>query len=165
MLILTKFEITLLLPVLLPSRVWLFATTWTAARQASLSLTTSWNLLRPMSIQSVMPSNHHPLLPLLLPLIFPSIRVFSKESVLPIRWPKYLASASVLPVNIQGWFPIRIDWFDLIAVQGTLKSFLQHHSSKASVHQLSFLYGPTLTSIHDYWKNHSFDSIGIVLTK
>ena len=95
--------------------------------------------------------------PLLLPLIFPSIRVFSKASVLPIRWPKYLASASVLPVNIQGWFPIRIDWFDLIAVQETLKSFLQHHSSKESVHQLSFLYGPTLTSIHDYWKNHSFD--------
>ena len=97
---------------------------------------------------------------LLLPSIFPSIRVFSNESVLCIRWPKdWSFSFSISPSNdYSGLISFRIDWFDLLAVQGTLKSFLQHHSSKTSILQCSaFFYGPTLTSIHNYWKNHSFD--------
>ena len=103
-----------------------------------------------MSIESVMPSNHlilcHPLL--LPPSIFPSIRVLSNESVLCIRWPNYW-SFSVSPSNeYSGFVSFRIDWFDLLAVQGTLKSLLQHHSSKASILVLSFLYSQTLTSIH-----------------
>ena len=109
---------------------------WTAARQASLSFTISWNLLKLMSIELVMPSNHLILcLPLLLPSIFPSIRVFSKESVLPIRWPKYWSfSISVSPSNERsGLISFRIDWFDHFAVQGTLKSLLQHHYLKASI--------------------------------
>ena len=138
--------------------VQLFATPWTAARQASLSITNSRSLLKLLSIKLVMPSNHltlcHPLL--LLPSIFPSTRVFSKESVLHIKWPKYW-SFSVSPSSeYSGLISYRINWFDLLAVQGTLKSLLQHHSSKASL-ALSFLYGPTLTSILDYWKNHNFD--------
>ena len=114
-------------------------TPWTAACQASLSITNSQSLLKLMSIKSVMPSNHlilcHPLL--LLPSIFPSIRVFSSESVLRIRWPEYWSfSFSISPSNeYSGLISFRIDWFDL-AVQGTLKSILQHHSSKASILQL-----------------------------
>ena len=113
------------------------ATLWTAARQASLSITNSRSLLKPMSTESVMPSNHlilchHLLLP---PPIFPSIRVFSDESVLHIRWPKYWSfSFNISPSNeYSGLISFRIDWFDLLAVQGTLKSLLQHHSSKASI--------------------------------
>ena len=119
------------------SRVQLFATPWTAARQASLSITNSWNLLKLMSIESVMPSNHLivccPLL--LLPSIFPSIRVFSNESALHIRWPKYWSfSFSISPSNdYSGLISFRMDWLDLLAVQGPLKSLLQHHSSKASI--------------------------------
>ena len=119
------------------SRVRLFATPWTAAHQASLSITNSWNLLKLMSIKSVMPSNHlilcHPLL--FLPSVFPSIRVFSNESVLCIRWPKYWSfSFSISPSNeYSGLISFRIDWFDLFAVQGTLQSVLQHHSSKPSM--------------------------------
>ena len=119
------------------SHVRLFVTPWTAARQASLSITNSQSLLKLISIQSVMPSNHlilcHPLL--LLPSIFPSIWVFSKESVLPIRWPKYWSfSFSISPSNdYSGLISFRMDWLDLLVVQGTLKSFLQHHSSKASI--------------------------------
>ena len=119
-----------------PSRVQLFATPCTAARQASLSITNSWSLLRLMSIESVMPSNHlilcHPLLP---PSIFPSIKVFSDESVLHLRWPEYWSfSFSISPSNeYSGLISFRMDWVDLIAVQGTLKSLLQHHSSKASI--------------------------------
>ena len=142
--------------------VWLFVTPWIAACQAPLSITNSQSPLKPMPIKSVMPSNHlilcHPLL--LLPSIFPSIRVFSNESVLCIRWPKYWRfSISISPSNeYSGLISFRIDWFVLLAVQGTLKSFLQHHSSKTSILQCSaFFYGPTLTSIHNYWKNHSFD--------
>ena len=96
--------------------------------------------------------------PLLSPSIFPSIRVFSNESALPIRWPKYWSfSFSISPSNeYSGLISFRTDWFDLLAVQGTLKSLLQHHSSKASILPHSSLFhGPTLTSIHDYWKNHS----------
>ena len=118
------------------SHVWLFATPWTAAHQASLSITNSPSLLKLMSIESVMPSNHLILCcPLLLPSIFPSIRVFSNESALRIRLPKYWSfSFSISPSNeYSGLISFRIDYFDLLAVQGTLKSLLQHHSSKASV--------------------------------
>ena len=117
-------------------------------------------LLKLMSIESVMPSNHlilcRPLL--LLPSIFPSIKVFSNESVLPIRWPKcWPFSFSISPFNeYSGLISFRIDWLDLLAVQGTLKSLFQQFKSINSS-ALSFLYSPTLTSIHDYWKNHSFD--------
>ena len=127
--------------VQLLSHVQLFATPWTAACQASLSFTISWGLLKLLSIESVMPSNHlilcHPLL--LLPSIFPSIRVISNESSLPIRWPKYWSfSLSISPSNeYPGLVSFRMDWLDLLAVQGTLKSLLQHHSSKASILQCS----------------------------
>ena len=145
------------------SPVQLFVTPWTAVRQASLSITNSQSLLKLMSIESVMPSNHlilhRPLL--LLPSIFPSIRVFSTESVLQIRRPKYWSfSFSISPsTEHSGLISFRMDWLGLLAVQGTLKSLLQHHSSKASVLQHSdFFYGcPTLTSIHDHWKNHRFN--------
>ena len=119
------------------SHVWLFVTTWTAAHQASLSITNSWSLLKLMSIESVMPSNHlilcHPLF--LQPSIFPSIRVFSSESVLCIRWPKdWSFSFSISPSNeYSGLISFRMDWLDLLAVQGALKSLPQHHSSKASI--------------------------------
>ena len=119
------------------SHIRLFATPWTAARQASLSLTNSWSLLKLMSLESVMPSSHlilyHPLL--LLPLIFLRIRVCSNVSVLCIRWPKYWSfSFSISPSNeYSGLISFRMHWLDLLAVQGTLKSLLQHHSSKASI--------------------------------
>ena len=119
------------------SHVRLFVTPWTAARQASLSITNSWSLLKLMSIESVIPSNHLILCrPLLLPpSIFPSIRVFSNESVLHIRWPKIWSfSFNISPSNENsGLVSFRMDWLDLLAVQGTLKSLLQHHSSKASI--------------------------------
>ena len=119
------------------SLVQLFVTLWTAACQASLSITNSWSVLKLMSIESVMPSNHlilcHPLL--LLPSIFPSIRVFCSESVLCNRWPKDCSfSFSISPSNeYLGLISFRMDWLDLLAVQGTLKSLLQHHSSKALI--------------------------------
>ena len=123
------------------SRVRLFVTPWTTAHQASLSITNSWSLLKLMSIESVMPSNHLILCrPLLLPpSIFLSIRVFSDESVLHIRWPKYWSfSFSISPSNeYSGLISFRVDWLDLLTVQGTLKSLLQHHSSKASILQRS----------------------------
>ena len=121
------------------SRVRLSATPWTATRQASLSITNSQSLLKLMFIESVMPSSHHILChPLLLPSIFPSIRVFSNESVLHIRWPKYWSFNFISPSNEHsGLISFRTDWLDLLAVQGTLKSLLQHHSSKASVRQCS----------------------------
>jgi len=127
--------------VQLLSCIQLFATPWTAAHQASLSITNSQSLLKLMSIESVMPSNHlilcHPLL--LPPSIFPSIGVFSNESVLCIRWPKYWSfSFSISPSNeYSGLISFRMDLLDLLAVQGTLKSLLQHHSSKASILQCS----------------------------
>ena len=123
------------------SRVRLFATPGTAARQALLSITSSQRLLKLMSIKSVMPSNHLILCrPLLLPpSVFPSIRVFLNESVLPNRWPKYWSfSFSISPSNeYSGLISFRMDWQDLLAVQGTLKSFLQHHSSKAPYNSLT----------------------------
>ena len=140
----------------------LFATPWTAACQASLSITNSWSLLKLMPIESVMPSNHLMLCrPLLLPpSIFPSIRVFSSESVLHIRWPKYWSfSFSISPSNeYSGLISFKIDWLDFLAVQGTLNSLLQHHSSKALILQRSAFFIVQLSHpIHDYWKNHSFD--------
>ena len=137
--------------VQLLSCVRLIATPWTTAQQASLSITTSWSLLKLMSIVLVKPSNRLILCHcLLLPSVFPSIRVFSSESVLCIRWPMYWSfSFSINPSNeYLGLISFRMDWLDLLAVQGTLKSLLQHHS---------FLYSPTRTPIHNYWKNHSFD--------
>ena len=118
------------------SQVWLFATPWTAPLQDSLSITNSWSLPKLMSIESVMPSNHLILCRPLFPQpIFPSIRVFSNESVLCIRWPKYWSfSFNISPSNEHpGLISFRMDWLDLLAVQGTLKSLLQHHSSKASI--------------------------------
>ena len=127
--------------VQLLSRVWLFVTPWATACQAFLSITNSQSLLTLMPIESVMPSNHLILCcPFLLsPSIFPSIRVFSNESVLCIRWPKYWSfSFSISPSNeYSGLIFIRMDWLDLLAVQGTLESLLQHHSSKASILQCS----------------------------
>ena len=137
----------------------LLSTPWTAACQASLSISNSWSLLKLMSIELVMLSNHLILgCPLLfLPSIFPSIRVFSNESSLRTRWPKYWSfSFSISPSNEHpGLISLRMDWLDLLAVQGTLKSLLQYHKSISSS-VVSFLYSPTLTSIHDYQKNHSF---------
>ena len=118
------------------SHVWLFATSWTAVRQASLSITNSQSPPKPTSIESVMPSNHLIFCrPLLLPSIFPSIRVFSNESALHIRWPKYWSfSFNISSSNeYSGLISFRMDWLDLLAVQGTLKSLLQHHSWKASI--------------------------------
>ena len=138
-----------------------FATPWTTACQASLSITNSRSSCKFTSSKSVMPSKHLilccPLL--LLPSIFPSIRVFSNESALRIRWPEYWSfSFNISPSDEHSGLIFRMDWLDLLAVQGILKSLLQHHSSRASIFlMLSFPYGPTLTSIHDFWENHSFD--------
>ena len=138
--------------VQLLSRVWLFETPWTTAPQASLSITNSQNLLKLLSVKSVMPSNHlilcQPLL--LLPSIFPSIEVFSIESALHIRWPKYGSfSFNISPSNeYSGLISLRMDWLDLLAVQGTLKSLLQHHSSKASILQCSAFF--TVQHSHPY---------------
>ena len=150
------------------SHVQLFATPWTAADHAPLSSTISQSLFKCMSIELVMHSNHlilcHPLF--LLPSIFPTIRGFSNELTLCIRWPEYWSfSFSISPSNeYSGLISFRTNWFDLLAVQGTLKSLLQHHSLKASILQHSaffILYTPTLTSIHGYWKNHSFDYMAL----
>ena len=137
----------------------------TAVCQASLS--NSWSLLKLMSIELVMPSNRlilcHPLI--IPPSIFPSIKVFSNESVLRIRCPKYWSfSFTISPSNeYSGLISFRMDWFDLLEVQGSLKSLLQHHSSKASVLRHSAFFSPALTSTHDYWKyialtRRTFDS-------
>ena len=148
--------------VQLLSHVWLFVTPWTTACQASQSITNSKSLPKLMSIELVMPYSHLilccPLL--LLPSIFPSIRVFSNESALRIKCPKYWSfNFNISPSNEHpGLISFKMDWLDLLVVQGTLKSLLQHHSSKASILLvLSFLYSPTLTSIHDHRKNHSLD--------
>ena len=143
------------------SHVQLFAIPWTTGCQASLSITNSRSLLKLMSINSVMLSNHlilcQPLL--LLPLIFPGIRVFSNVSVLHIRWPKcWSFSFSISPSNeYSGLISFRIDLLDLLSIQGTLKSSPTPQYKSIGSSALSFLYGSVLTSIHDYWKNHSFD--------
>ena len=143
-----------MLVVQLLSRVQLFVTSWTAARQASLSFTISWSLFKLMSIESVMSSNHlilcRPLL--LLPSIYPSIRVFSYKSALSIRWPKYWSfSFSISPSNeYSGLISFRIDWFDLLAAPGILKSLLQHHSLKESIlWHSALLYGPIFTYVDE----------------
>ena len=139
------------------SCVQLFATPWTEARQVSLSITNSQSLLKLMSIKSVMPSNHlnlcHPLL--LLPSIFPSIRVFSSESVLCLMWPKYWSfSFSISPSNeCSGLISFRIDWFESPRDSQEPSPRLQFKSINSLA--LSLLHSPTLTSIHDHWKNHS----------
>ena len=143
------------------SHVWLFRTPCTAACQVSLSITNSWSLLKLRSTESVMSSSH---LSSVIPFFsclqsFQESGSFSKELVLHIRWPKYWSfSLSISPSNEYSWLiSFRINWLNLLAAQGTLKSLLQHHSSKASIFQCSaFFMVPTLTSIHDYWKNHSF---------
>ena len=144
------------------SHVQLFVTPWTAACQASLSITNSRSSLKLTSIESMMPSSHLILCcPLfLLPPIPPSIRVFSNESTLRMKWPKYwIFRFSTNPSKEHpGLISFKMDWLDLFAVQGTLKSLLQHHSSKASILRRSAFFGimkETLTSIHDHWKNHS----------
>ena len=146
--------------VQLLSRVQLFATPWTAACQASLSITNSRSLTRFMSIESLMPSSHlilcHSLH--LLPPITPSIRVFSTESTLHMRWPKYWSFSFSISLSNEysGLIFFRMDWLDLLAIQDTLESSptAQFKSINSA---LSFLYSPTLTSIHDHWKNHSLD--------
>ena len=152
---LSKCRLSIVLVVRLLSCVQLFATSWTAAHQTSLSITKSGSLLKFMSIELVMPSNHlilcHPLL--LLPSIFSSFRVFSSESVLHIRWPKYWSFSFNISLSNEysGLISFRMDCLDLLAVLGTLKSLLQHHSSKASILcysaffmvQLSHLYRTT----------------------
>ena len=144
------------------SCVWLFVTPWTTAHQASLSITNSWRTTKSMSIESVMPSNHlilcHPLLPL--PSIFPSIRVFSNESVpMNIRWPKYWSfSFNISPSDEHpGLISFRMDWLDLLAVQGTQESSPTPLFKSINSSALSFLHNSTFTSIHDHWKNHSLD--------
>ena len=135
-------------------------TPWTTALQASLSITNSWSLLRLMSIQLVMPSNHLILCcPLFLLLsIFPSIRVFPNESVLCMRWPKYWSfSFSISPSNeYSGLISFRMDWLDLLA-RDSQESYPTPQLKSNNSSALSFLYSPTLTSIHDYWINHSFN--------
>ena len=136
-------------------------TSRTAARQASLSITNSWSLLKLMSIESVMPSNHLILccLLILLPSVFPNIRVFSIESVLRIRWPKYWSfSFTISPSNeYSGPISFRINWLDLLNVQGILKTLPTPQFKTINSSVLSFFYGPALPSIQDYWKNHGFD--------
>ena len=141
-------------------------TPWTAAHQASLSITNSWSLLKLMSIESVMPSNHlilcHPLL--LPPSIFPSIRVFSNESVLRIRRPKYWSfSFNISPSNEHsGLISVSMDWLDLLAVQGTQESSPKPQFKSINSSVLSFLYSPNLTSIHTYWKNTKYEYVHFV---
>ena len=143
------------------SRVWLSATTWITARQDSLSITNSQSLLKFMSIESVMPSSHlilcHPLL--LLPSIPPSIRVFSNESALHMRWPKYWSfSFSISPSNEHpGLISFRMDWLDLWSPRDSQESSPTPQFKSINFSALSFLHSPTLTSIHDHWKNHSLD--------
>ena len=145
------------------SCVWLFVTPWTAARQASLSLTTSQSLPKFMSVASVMPSSYFilwcPLL--LLPSIFPSIRDFSNELAAPIRWPKYWSFGfSIRPSNeYSGLISLKSDWFDILAVQGTFRSFSPVPQLEGSINSLVFclLYHPALTTVHDHWEDHSLD--------
>ena len=154
-------ELLMASPVQSFSSVRLFATPWTTARQVSLSITNSQSLPKLMSIESVMPSNHLILcrLLLLLPSIFPIIRVFSNVSALCVRWPKYWSfSINISPSNEHsGQISFRMDWLDLLAVQGTLESSPTPQFKIISSSALSFLYSPTFTPIHDHWKNHSLD--------
>ena len=147
------------------SSVWLFVTPWTAAHQACLSFTISQSLLRLKSIESVMSSNNlilrHPLL--LPPSILPGIRVFSSESALRIRWPKYWSFSFSSFNEFSKLISLRIDCFDLFTVQGTLKSLLQHCNLKELILQCSAFF--TVQLSHDYWKNYSFDLYRLLLAK
>ena len=140
------------------------ATPWTAARQASLSFTVSWSLLKYMSIELMMLSNYLLLChPLLTASIFPSIRPFSNELTLRIRWPKYWSFSISPPNEYSRLIYFRMDWFDLLAVQETLRSLLQHHSSKASILQHSPFFtvqSSPQSSVHDCWKDRSLDCTG-----
>ena len=141
------------------SHVWLFATPWTTARQASLSITISRSLPKPMSIESVMQSSHlilcHPLL--LMPSIFPIISVFSNESALCIRWPKYCSfSFSISTSNIQGWFPLGLSGLIPLQSVGLLSIFSSTTVRKHQFFGIQPLYGPNFTSTHGYWKSHRF---------
>ena len=150
--------------VQLLSPVQLFMTPWTTACQASLSFIVSWSVLKLMSIESMMLSSHVILChSLLLPSVFPSVRVFSNESTLHIRWPKYWSfSFSISPSNeYSELISFRIDWFDLLAVQGTLESSPAPQFESINPLTLSLPYGPTLTSILDYWTSHSFEYIDL----
>ena len=146
--------------VQLPNRVWIFGTPWTAAHQASLSLTISWSLPKFMSIESVMPSNHLILCLrlLLLPSIFPSNKVFSSESALAIRWP----SASVLPKSIQGWFPLGLTGWSPCFPWNSQESSSSPQFKNVNSLVLRLLYGPTVTSAHDCWKGCSLDHLHLV---
>jgi len=148
------------------SRVQLFVTPGTAACQAYLSFTISQNLLKLTSIESVMASNQLILCRpfLLLSSIFPSITVFPNEVALCIRWPQYWSFSINPSSEYSGLISFRIDWFDLLAVQRTLKSLVQHHSSKASILQCSAFFMVQLSSLNDYWENHSFDYMDLCQT-
>ena len=141
--------------------VWFFVTPWTVAHQTSLSITNSQSLLKLMSIESLMPSNHiilcHHLL--LLTSVFPSIRVFSSEFVLCIRWPKYLSFSFSISLSNEysGLISFRIDWFDFLVVQGLSRVFSNTTVQKYQFFHAQLSLSPTLTSIHDHWKNHSLD--------
>ena len=139
------------------SCVQLFVIPWSAACQASLSFAISQSLLKFMSIASVMLSNHLILCHALLPSVFPSIRVFSTESALCIRWPKYWSFSISPSKEYSGLISFEIDWFDLLAFQGTLETSPAPQIESINSLVLCLLYGPTLTSIHDFRKNHSFD--------
>ena len=147
--------------VQLLSRVWLFATAWTAAHQASLSIANSWSLLKLISIESMMPSNHLILCPPLplLPSVFLNIRVFSNESVLCIRWPKGWSFSFSISASSEysGLISFRMDWLDLLVVQGLSRVFSNTKVQKHQFFGAQLSYSSTLTSIHDYWKKHSFD--------
>ena len=146
------------------SRVWFFVTPWTTAHQASLSFTLSWSLLKLKSIELMMPSNHlilcHPLL--LLPSIFPSIRVLSNELALHIRWPKYRSFSFSICNDYSGLISFRIDWFDLLSVQQTFKSLLQHHSPKASVLWCPVFFMVQLSHLFTLLEKPVFDYVGFV---
>ena len=137
------------------SHVRLLATPWTAARQVSLSITNSWSSLKLMSIELVMPSND---LILCRPFLLLPIRVSSNKSTLHMRWPKYWSfSFSISPSSeYSGLISFRMDWLDLLAIQGTLKSLLQHHSSKPSILRCSAFFIVQLSHPHDYWKNYNY---------
>ena len=143
----------------MPSHVWLLATPQTTAHQASLSITISWSLLKLTITEPVMPSNHLIICIslLLLPSIFPSFRVFSNESVFLIRCLMYWSfTFSISPSNeYSGLISFRMEWFDLLVVHETLKSLLQHHRLRHEFFRTQTFYCPTLTSVHDYWKNHT----------
>ena len=148
--------VSLIVFVQSPSHVWLFATPWTAAWQASLTLIISWSLPKFICIESMMPSNHF-ILCYPLPLILPSIQVFTSESAIRIRWPKYWSFSISPSKEYSGLISFEIDWFDLLAFQGTLETSPAPQIESINSLVLCLLYCPTLTSVHDCWKDHSLN--------